>query len=231
MRRYIGLMLRADQETVDKVIGVVVELIESEGYGAVQLRRVAQEAHLSLAKIYKLFPTRDDLLVDTLQAWMAQHNWADLSSPDPSEGLGDALIRVLRNVFEPWRQHPRMLVAYHYALSGVGRQTLEAQAASVFKPLTLSAPPPLVATYVADVGWILTDLNFALIGRVARDEITVEDVLPALERAVRRLTGDNSPIAAATASLWGKPVRAGRRAVGSTRRSGRTPRLPPGNPS
>jgi AcrR family transcriptional regulator len=41
----------------EAVVQVVVELLESEGYDAVQVRTVARRARVSLATMYKFFPT------------------------------------------------------------------------------------------------------------------------------------------------------------------------------
>ena len=42
----------------DRVIDIVVDILEREGYEAVQLREVARRARTSLATIYKRYPTQ-----------------------------------------------------------------------------------------------------------------------------------------------------------------------------
>ena len=44
----------------DRILDIVVEILETEGYDAVQLREVARRARASLATIYKRYPTRDE---------------------------------------------------------------------------------------------------------------------------------------------------------------------------
>ena len=55
----------------DAIVAVVQELLETGGYDAVQLREVARRARVSLATIYRLFPTRDELIVISLERWMS----------------------------------------------------------------------------------------------------------------------------------------------------------------
>ena len=55
--------------TGDRLLDVVVEILETEGYDAVQLREVARRARTSLATIYKRHPTRDDLILAALFLW------------------------------------------------------------------------------------------------------------------------------------------------------------------
>ena len=54
----------------DRILDIVAELLETEGYDAVQLREVARRARTSLATIYKRYSTRDELILAALQSWM-----------------------------------------------------------------------------------------------------------------------------------------------------------------
>ena len=58
----------------DAVLAIVLEIIAEDGCEAVALREVARRARVSLGTVYKWFPTRDDLIVTTLQRWMAANN-------------------------------------------------------------------------------------------------------------------------------------------------------------
>ena len=55
-------------EVDDRLLAVVVEILETEGYDAVQLREVARRARSSLATIYKRYATREDLILAALEA-------------------------------------------------------------------------------------------------------------------------------------------------------------------
>jgi TetR/AcrR family transcriptional regulator, cholesterol catabolism regulator len=100
----------------DRILDIVVELLETEGYDAVQLREVARRARTSLATIYKRYGTRDELILAALNCWMEENRYSGLTKPhDPDETLYDGLMRVLRTIFEPWERHPAMLTAYFRA--------------------------------------------------------------------------------------------------------------------
>jgi AcrR family transcriptional regulator len=193
------------------ILGAVTELLESEGYDGVQLREVARRAHVSLATIYKLFPTRHQLLrtrealiVAAIEQWRAANAYAHLAAPSPDASVYDALMHVFRNVFEPWERSPRMLEAYHRARGGPGGERLPLQGAvavvPVFRAIFEGADP----AYVGDISAILTNLVYGLIGRFVDGELQITEVLPTLERAVARLTTNNEPAAQAAR---GRPAR------------------------
>src|SRR4029078_9894047 len=97
----------------DPILATVVDLLETEGYDAVQLREVARRARTSLATIYKRYGTRDELILAALDAWMEETRCSGLPKPqDTDESIYLGLMRVLRTIFEPWERHPAMLKAY-----------------------------------------------------------------------------------------------------------------------
>ncbi len=175
----------------------MLELLESQGYDAVQLREVARRAHVSLATVYKWFPTRNELIVAAVRRWMAVHCYSSVTKPDPQESLRDGLRRLLRSVFEPWERNPEMLEAYYRARVGAGGHRLDVQGMEAVLP----AADPLVEgadpDYVRDIGLILANMTFALIGRFVDKSLDITEILPALDRAVYRLTSDNESEAAA----------------------------------
>src|SRR5437764_11680450 len=105
----------------DPIIGIVVELLDTQGYEAVQLREVARRARVSLATIYKRYATRDELIVAALEWWMETNRYAKLPSP----GLGTSgaslyseLLAVLRTILEPWEHTPLRPRSYSRTRSG-----------------------------------------------------------------------------------------------------------------
>ncbi len=82
----------------DRILDTVAELLETEGYDAVQLREVARRARTSLATIYKRYSTRDELILAALQSWMDEHRYAGLvhQSPPSGESVYDGMMRLLR---------------------------------------------------------------------------------------------------------------------------------------
>ena len=180
------------------IVDIVIELLESGGPEAAQLREVARRARVSLSTIYKLFPSRDDLVLAAVERWLAANSYADLAPPHPEETLREGLMRVFRYVFEPWERSPRMLQAFHRArTTSLGRERLDLQGMAAVEPVARAVLEGADPDYVADIDLVLTNLAYALIGRVADGTLEVTAVLPLLERAVFRLTTDNEPAAAA----------------------------------
>ena len=180
------------------IVGVVIELLEAGGSEAVQLREVARRARVSLATIYKLFPTRDDLIVTAIERWMAANSYADLAAPAVNETLHDGLMRVFRHVFEPWERNPRMLQAFHRARTfATGRERLDLQGMTAVEPVARAVLEGADSDYVDDIDIVLTNMAYALIGRFADGTLDVTAILPMLDRVVFRLTTNNEPAAAA----------------------------------
>ncbi len=173
------------------IIGVVLELLESDGYDAVQLREVARRAHVSLTTVYKHFTDRDDLIVTAVERWMARHSYSAMERPPADETLHDGLMRVLRYVFEPWERNPRMLEAYHRARTGAGGHRLDTQGIHALLPIAAALFKGADSSYVEDVALVLSNMTYALIGQFVDRSLEITEILPILERAVHRLTSDN----------------------------------------
>src|SRR4051812_24908807 len=180
----------------DLVVGVVIELLETEGYDGVRLREVARRSHLSLRTIYELFGNRDELILAAVEQWMSDNIYDELAPPEPGEPVYDGIMRTLRHVYEPWERHPAMLKAYYRARIGPGGDRLDAAGMRVVGAAGLTMIAGASPAYAADVGLILANMNYATIGRFASGLIDVTDILPTLERVVFRIPTDNRPEAA-----------------------------------
>lgn len=188
---------KGEGDPARKITETTLSLLESEGYDAVQLRRVARVAQVSLTTVYKLYPTRDELVLAAVAQWMATNTYTELDPPRADESLADVLKRVTRYVFEPWERHPRMLAAYYHARSGPGGQRLDAQGFAAVLPAVSTMFASLDEDYAADLALVLTNMVYALLGRFAHGDLAITEILPALERAIGRLTQNNAPFAAA----------------------------------
>ncbi|WP_433710456.1 TetR family transcriptional regulator [Nocardia sp. CA-084685] len=175
-----------------KIIETVLALLQTDGYDAVQLREVARRAHVSLATVYKLFPTRDALIIAAVHEWMATNTYPDIAPPTPEESIADGVIRVLRHVFEPWERNPTMLEAFHRAHSAPGGARLSVDGFAAVLPVAGQILDGADPEYLEDIGLILTNVIYALIARVADKTLDIDEILPILERTVRRLTADNT---------------------------------------
>jgi AcrR family transcriptional regulator len=176
----------------DLVIDVVTGLLEDEGYDGVRLREVARRAHVSLRTIYELFGSRDELIVTALERWMVENTYRELAPAGADESVYDGIMRTLRYVFEPWERSPHLLKAYHHARRGPGGERLEKQGLAVVGPVGRAMIMGADPGYAADVGLVILNMIYAVLGRFADGDLDVGDILPTLERAVFRLTADNA---------------------------------------
>ncbi|MCX4094419.1 TetR family transcriptional regulator [Nocardia sp. alder85J] len=191
------MAVERESETSQRILAVVLDALERGGYQGVYLQEVARTARVSLATVYKLFGTRDELIVAALEQWMTRTSYADLAPPQPGESLYDGLMRLFRRVFEPWERSPRMLEAFHRARSGPGGNRLDAQGLVAVLPAAAAVLQGADPLYLEDIGQILTGLSHGLIGRYVDGTMEITEILPTLDRAVRRLTTDNAAAAAA----------------------------------
>jgi AcrR family transcriptional regulator len=173
----------------DRILDIVVELLETEGYDAVQLREVARRARTSLATIYKRYGTRDELILAALNAWMEENRYSGLTQPhDADESLYEGLMRVLRTIFEPWERHPAMLTAYFRARSAPGGQKLVRRGFDAVVPAAMEVLADADPAFVDDVDDIVSSAVYGLMGRFAAGEIDITAILPSLDRTVYYLT-------------------------------------------
>jgi TetR/AcrR family transcriptional regulator, cholesterol catabolism regulator len=182
----------ADGPGVDPIIQIVVELLDTQGYEAVQLREVARRARVSLATIYKRYATRDELIVAALEWWMDANRYANLPSPAKTASDGESfyadMMRVFRTIFEPWEQHPLMLRSYFRARSGPGGDRLIQRGVDAVVPVVKSIVAQVDLAYARDLELILTGVVYGFLGRFAQGEIDVSEIVPGIERAVFWLT-------------------------------------------
>jgi AcrR family transcriptional regulator len=181
----------------DRILDIVVELLETEGYDAVQLREVARRARTSLATIYKRYGARDELILAALNCWMEENRYSGLTRPhDADASLYAGLMRVLRTIFEPWERHPAMLKAYFRARSAPGGQKLVRRGFDAVVPAAMEVLADADPGFIKDVDDIVSSAVYGLMGRFAAGEIDITDILPSLERTVHYLTAgyESSPV-------------------------------------
>ena len=174
----------------DRILDIVVEILETEGYEAVQLREVARRSRTSLSTIYKRYSTRDSLILAALESWMDEHRYAPLAQQhhDPGESIYDGLMRVLGTIFEPWERHPEMLKAYYRSRAATGREILLHRGLDMVIPAAMEVLDGVDEDFVDDIDTVLSSLVYGLSGRFAAGEIAITDILPTIERTIRRFT-------------------------------------------
>ena len=173
----------------DRILDIVVELLETEGYDAVQLREVARRARTSLATIYKRYGTRDELILAALDRWMEENRYSGLTQPhDKDESLYAGVMRVLRTIFEPWERHPAVLKAYFRARTSPGGQKLVRRGFDAAVPAVMEVLADADPEFVRDMDTIVSSVAYGLLGRYAAGEIAVTEILHGLDRTVHLLT-------------------------------------------
>ncbi|MEZ5150557.1 TetR family transcriptional regulator [Rhodococcus zopfii] len=175
--------------TRDRLLDTVVELLESGGYDEVQLREVARRARTSLSTIYKRYPTRDELILAAIEGWMAEnHSGIVKQGRDPDEPLHPAMMRVMRAIFEPWVQHPAMLLAYFRVRTAPGGESLPVRGFDVVVPVGMAVLSDVDPGFVAELESILSSLVYGLVGRYREGHIAITDIIPTIDRTVFWLT-------------------------------------------
>lgn len=177
-------------EIDDRLLAVVVEILETEGYDAVQLREVARRARSSLATIYKRYTTREDLILAALEVWLDDNRYSEVTLHRRAEGetLHEAMMSLFRTIFEPWERNPGMLTAYFRARSSAGGQRLFRRGLDIVGPAGLELMADVDDDFVADLNTVLSSVVYGLLGRFVAGEIETTDILPALDRTVYWLT-------------------------------------------
>ena len=199
----------------DRILDIVVELLETDGYDAVQLREVARRARTSLATIYKRYGTRDELILAALDCWMEENRYSGLTAPhDPGESLYAGLMRVLRTIFEPWERHPAMLTAYFRARTAPGGKKLVRRGFDAVVPAAMEVLADADGAFVQDVDDIVSSAVYGLMGRFAAGEIDITEILPSLDRTVHYLTAGYERSGARPARPPTSPARRRRRSAG-----------------
>lgn len=176
---------------VDPILDIVVEMLDTEGYEAVQLREVARRARVSLATIYKRYPTRDELIVAALEGWMDANRYARLPSlieDLPGGSIYVDLMHVMRTIFEPWESHPLMLRSYFQARSGPGGKRLIQRGVDAVVPVAKAILAQADPGFAKDLELILPGVVYGFLTRFAQGEIDVTEIVPGIERTVFWLT-------------------------------------------
>ncbi len=172
----------------DQIIEAVLEIIEHDGYDAAELRRVAREAHMSLSTIYNHFPSRDALLLATVQHWMDVHVYQPIPPPDPDAPIADQFIEVLRHVFEPWREHRRMLEAFIRVREGPEGSQLQVQGfLAVQQVIHAALDHGIEPDEFQDIMLVNGHVVHSVMLQYAQGRMDADAVLPVLETTIRRL--------------------------------------------
>jgi AcrR family transcriptional regulator len=171
-----------------RIIAVVAAMLDSGGCDSVQLADVARMARVSLRTVYKMFGSREELILAAVEAWMDSEVYQKLERPHPGESPRDALTRHFRQIFEPWERHPQMARAFMQARLSPGGDRLLTQGVKATEAIAGLTFKDLDPDRAADIGMIFLNLAYGLSFRFAAGEIPVHEMRETFERAVRLLT-------------------------------------------
>ena len=171
---------------VGPILDAVIRIFESGGYDAVTLRDVARRARVSLETIYTLFGSRDALRIAAMQRWMQQHIYDTLPALDPDASAADQTMAVLQHFIEPYRDNPAMLRAYARARMSPGGDELqvlgELATQGISETIHPNPDPETQRTQQA-----IYHLLFSLSIHCGEGKLPIEEMLPILDNAVRKL--------------------------------------------
>jgi AcrR family transcriptional regulator len=179
----------AREGRADAILDVVVHLLETEGYDAVQVRRVAADASISLATLYKHFDNRDELIVRAIERWMAENVYVHLGEVEVDGTTYETFSRIVHTVFEPWEQAPHMLAAFVRARMGPGGAALTTQGMGLVQPITDKVLESIDPELLDDLTLIVDHVLLASLARFAAGEIDVDAIVPIMDRTLARVLG------------------------------------------
>jgi AcrR family transcriptional regulator len=180
----------ADLDQPDAILDVVIALLETDGYEAVQVRRVAAEASVSLATLYKRFGNRDELIIRAIERWMAEHVYAHLGEVAVHGTAYETFSGIVHTVFEPWERTPTMLAAFIRARMGPGGAVLTTQGMGLVQPIADKVLESIDPELLDDLVLIVDHVLLAALARFAAGEIEVEAIVPILDRTLARVLGE-----------------------------------------
>ena len=183
----------SSRSAADAILDVVIALLETDGYDAVQVRRVAADASISLATLYKHFGNRDELIVRAIQRWMAENVYVHLGEVDVHGTTYETFSGIVHTVFEPWERTPNMLAAFVRARMGPGGAALTTQGMGLVQPITDKVVESIDPELLDDLILIVDHVLLASLARFAAGEIGVEAIVPIMDRTLARVLGVEPP--------------------------------------
>ena len=103
-----------------KILSVCRELVADKGLSAVNMRTVAEHCHVALGSLYYYFPSKDDLLIATIESV-----WADILKLDdlsPSQmNFAEFITQLTVRIKCGINKYPNFFTAHAMSLSSAGR--------------------------------------------------------------------------------------------------------------
>ena len=118
---------KRSRRTEDKLLSAAAQVLDREGLDGATVPRIAAEAKLSPASIYRRFADKDDLLRATFLRIIESSNTEDahrLWTPLVGESLSETVAALIGALLRQFREHPQLLRALN--------RMVEAEPASPF---------------------------------------------------------------------------------------------------
>jgi len=134
---------KRSQETLDSLLNATIRVLDDDGLDAATIPRIAGLAGVAPASVYRRFVNKDALIRAALLSMLHGSRSEALVVP-AGETLPDTARRLMRLLFQQYRQHPRLLRALSRYLDADGDAQFIAEArAAVAGNLALLAGPLL----------------------------------------------------------------------------------------
>ncbi|MDP6934851.1 MAG: TetR family transcriptional regulator [Myxococcota bacterium] len=98
-------------ERTERIILVAMDLAERDGYDAVRLRDVAEQADVALGTVYRRFSCKEDILAGVLNLQVSGLRDTILSTPNPGETPEERLSLFFEQVTRLLADRPKLAAA------------------------------------------------------------------------------------------------------------------------
>lgn len=188
---------RVQRERRQRIVDAALALLESNEYDAIQVRDVAEEAHVALATLYRYFSSKEHLYAAALLCWAADYPSGLSRSRDTDAEAGiRALMRRAVRAFERYPHVVRVVIVLETSDDPNARALFDEFARRNTEAFTdaLSALDPETA---AAIHFTLNSVMFTRLRSWALGRATISDVHRSVERTLDLIFSDN-PTASAT---------------------------------
>jgi len=173
-----------------RILAAVIDVAGESGYDAIQLRLISDRTGISTDTIYRYYGSRDELIAAALAQWVEREfvepaaSWLQGATP------AEQVLSFNRHVWEVWERHPTMLETFVRAAmaegeveGGIARHSVE-----TLVPLTAHALRGFAPAYRDDLLMVIEHFTHSAMTFVVRGRLPLREVVPQLERTVRRLS-------------------------------------------
>jgi AcrR family transcriptional regulator len=170
----------------DRIVQAAVELLDDRAYDRIQVKDVAESAHVALGTLYRYFPSKEQLFAEALLAWSRGF---ETSVRTTSRATSDEqrLARLLRRAVAAFERHPHFFQLIT-VFEGVPDPAVAAPFQEYSDRFGLVLAESLRDTAPEDA-LVITRLLAAFLGSLLRSwsagQLPIASVYDQLERAVR----------------------------------------------